>query len=58
MSTKHLEVILRTSNLNIQTDAPHPGIVNTDIFQNSTSSYIPFITKLLYKVRLSMQINC
>ena len=58
MSTKHMETILRASNLNIQTDAPHPGIVNTDIFQNSTSAYIPFITKLLYKVRLSMQLNC
>lgn len=48
--TKHMEVICKEQGLNIQSHAPHPGIVNTDLFENSSTTYIPWFKSIFYKV--------
>ncbi|CAO1433351.1 unnamed protein product [Diamesa serratosioi] len=47
--TKHMEVICKEQGLNIQSHAPHPGIVNTDLFENSSTTYIPWFKSIFYK---------
>jgi NAD(P)-dependent dehydrogenase (short-subunit alcohol dehydrogenase family) len=48
--TKHLEVIFKERGLKIQAHAPHPGIVNTGLFEHSTNNYIPWFKEIFYKV--------
>lgn len=48
--TKYLEVIFKERNLQMQAHAPHPGIVNTDLFVHSSNNMIPWFRDLLYKV--------
>lgn len=50
MFSKHLETIFREENLNIQSHSLHPGVVNTDLFQNSSTTYIPWIREIFFKV--------
>ncbi|CRK88707.1 CLUMA_CG002369, isoform A [Clunio marinus] len=47
--TQHLDELCRMSHLNIQVHSIHPGIVHTDLFQNCSSGYFPWIQKLFYK---------
>jgi NAD(P)-dependent dehydrogenase (short-subunit alcohol dehydrogenase family) len=48
--TKHLQVLLSQSGLKIQTNSLHPGVVDTDLFANSSTDYIPWFRTLLFKV--------
>lgn len=48
--TKHMEVICKEQGLKIQSHAPHPGIVNTDLFENTSTTYIPWFKSIFYKV--------
>jgi len=48
--TKYLEVIFKERGLKIQSHAPHPGIVNTDLFQYSSITAIPWFKDVFYKV--------
>lgn len=50
--TKHLQTILKEKNLKIQVHACHPGIVNTDLFEHSSNTYIPWFKDIFYKVKL------
>lgn len=34
----------------MQAHAPHPGIVNTDLFEYSSNTYIPWFKDVFYKV--------
>ncbi|XP_070490622.1 polyprenol dehydrogenase-like [Chironomus tepperi] len=47
--TKYLEVIFKERGLKIQSHAPHPGIVNTDLFQYSSNTAIPWFKDVFYK---------
>jgi NAD(P)-dependent dehydrogenase (short-subunit alcohol dehydrogenase family) len=47
--SKHLEAIFKERGLHIQSHSLHPGVVNTDIFENSSTSYIPWFRQLLFK---------
>lgn len=47
--TFHLNHLLEEKNIDVQTNCVHPGIVNTDIFENSMASYFPWITNVLFK---------
>lgn len=48
--TKYLEVIFKERNLKVQAHCPHPGIVNTDLFEHSSNTYIPWFKEVFYKV--------
>lgn len=52
--TKHLDTLLKKKGLNIQVHSTHPGIVNTDLFEHSSNTYIPWFKDIFYKVN---QIN-
>lgn len=43
---------MREKGLNIQVHATHPGIVNTDLFEHSSNTYIPWFKDIFYKVNL------
>lgn len=47
--TSHLNQIFKNKSLKIQAHSVHPGIVNTDLFENSSSDYFPWIRKFFYK---------
>ncbi|KAG5673144.1 hypothetical protein PVAND_003215 [Polypedilum vanderplanki] len=47
--TKYLETIFKERDLKIQSHAPHPGIVNTGLFEHSTINFIPWFKDLFYK---------
>lgn len=49
--TKHLENLLRQKGLRVQAHSAHPGIVNTDLFEHSSNTYIPWFKDIFYKVR-------
>lgn len=48
--TKYLDLFLKEKGLKIQVHAPHPGIVNTDLFEHSSNTYIPWFKDIFYKV--------
>lgn len=48
--TKYLDVLLKEKGLNIQVHSVHPGIVNTDLFEHSSNTYIPWFKDIFYKV--------
>lgn len=50
--TKHLDNVLKRKGLNIQVHSTHPGIVNTDLFEHSSNTYIPWFKDIFYKVNL------
>lgn len=47
--TSSLEKLFQKNSLSVQVHSVHPGIVNTDLFENSSSDYFPWIRKLFYK---------
>lgn len=53
MFTYQLEKICRREKWEIQTFAPHPGVVNTDIFQKSVVRHIPGWIRFLFKVKFN-----
>lgn len=48
--TKSLEKIFAEHGLKIQSHSLHPGVVNTDLFEHSSTDYVPWIRKLFFKV--------
>lgn len=50
MFTYQLERYFKAEKLDIQTYAPHPGVVDTDIFKRSLVNDIPGWKKFLFKV--------
>lgn len=50
--TRHLQnVINQDEDLHVQVHAVHPGVVDTDLFCHSSTTYVPWFKKLLFKVR-------
>lgn len=47
--TSHLNQLFKDKSLKIQVHSVHPGIVNTDLFENSSSDYFPWIRRFFYK---------
>lgn len=50
MFTNHLEKIFKENGLKIQSNSVHPGIVDTELFANSSTDYIPWLRKIFFKV--------
>lgn len=48
--TKHLEDLFVQNGLKIQTHSLHPGVVDTELFVHSSTDYIPWLRRLLFKV--------
>lgn len=49
LTTKSIEGTCRQKKLKIQVHSVHPGIVDTDLFMNSSSDYFPWMRKFFYK---------
>uniref|UniRef100_U5ESL3 Putative dehydrogenase with different specificities related to short-chain alcohol dehydrogenase n=1 Tax=Corethrella appendiculata TaxID=1370023 RepID=U5ESL3_9DIPT len=49
MFTRHLNIQFKLDGEHLQSHSLHPGVVNTDLFENSSTTYIPWIRKLLFK---------
>lgn len=50
--TRRLNQLCKENNWKVQSNAPHPGVVNTEIFQNTLIGSLKFLRKLLFKVNL------
>lgn len=50
--TRHLQIKLNQEN--VQVHAVHPGIVDTDLFVHSSTTYIPWFKKIFFKVTLRL----
>lgn len=49
--TRHLQRLMdEDENAFVQTHAVHPGVVDTDLFIHSSTTYVPWFKKLLFKV--------
>lgn len=48
--TRSLERIFAEHELKIQSHSLHPGVVNTDLFEHSSTDYVPWVRKLFFKV--------
>lgn len=52
--TRHLQqVINEDEEWRVQVHAVHPGIVDTELFSNSSTTYIPWIKRIFFKVCLA-----
>ncbi|XP_018791874.1 PREDICTED: dehydrogenase/reductase SDR family member on chromosome X [Bactrocera latifrons] len=49
LATRHLQTRLNAQSAHVQVNAVHPGIVDTDLFEHSATTYVPFVKKLLFK---------
>uniref|UniRef100_A0A1A9WIU1 Uncharacterized protein n=1 Tax=Glossina brevipalpis TaxID=37001 RepID=A0A1A9WIU1_9MUSC len=49
LSTRHLQSVLDLQGLPVLVLAVHPGIVNTDLFEYTSTTSVPFIKKLIFK---------
>lgn len=47
--TKHLQKMLDEEGSHVQVHAVHPGLVDTDLFQHSSTTNIPVVKKFLFK---------
>lgn len=50
--SKYLDKILTEKGINVQVHAVHPGVVNTDLFEHSSTTYVPWFKDLVYKVSM------
>lgn len=49
--TRHLQDLIdQDKEWHTQVHSVHPGIVDTDLFQNSSTTYIPWIKRIFFKV--------
>lgn len=49
--TRHLQLLInQDEDCHVQIHAVHPGVVDTDLFQYSSLSYISWFKKLFFKV--------
>uniref|UniRef100_A0A2M4DM74 Putative dehydrogenase with different specificities related to short-chain alcohol dehydrogenase n=1 Tax=Anopheles darlingi TaxID=43151 RepID=A0A2M4DM74_ANODA len=46
---KHLNLVFEEDGLPILSNSLHPGVVNTDLFEHSSTNYIPWVRALLFK---------
>uniref|UniRef100_A0A2M3Z1M9 Putative dehydrogenase with different specificities related to short-chain alcohol dehydrogenase n=1 Tax=Anopheles braziliensis TaxID=58242 RepID=A0A2M3Z1M9_9DIPT len=46
---KHLNLVFEEDGLPVLANSLHPGVVNTDLFEHSSTNYIPWIRALLFK---------
>lgn len=50
--TRHLQLLInQDEDCHVQINAVHPGVVDTDLFQYSSLSYISWFKKLFFKVK-------
>ncbi|KRG05001.1 dehydrogenase/reductase SDR family member on chromosome X isoform X2 [Drosophila mojavensis] len=47
--TRHLQTLLDAEKANVQVNVVHPGIVDTDLFEHSATTAVPFFKKLFFK---------
>lgn len=51
MFARHLQTLIDADeDCHIQVHAVHPGVVDTDLFIHSSTTYVPGVKKLLFKV--------
>lgn len=50
--TKHLNNILREEGAHVQVHAVHPGVVDTDLFVHSSTTAVPGLKRIFFKVNL------
>lgn len=49
--TRHLQKLFNLNpDTHVQVHAVHPGVVDTDLFIHSSTTYIPWFKKFLFKV--------
>jgi NAD(P)-dependent dehydrogenase (short-subunit alcohol dehydrogenase family) len=44
--TRSLEKLFAEHNLKLQSHSLHPGVVNTELFEHSSTDYVPWVRKL------------
>ncbi|XP_055837573.1 dehydrogenase/reductase SDR family member on chromosome X [Episyrphus balteatus] len=49
LATRHLNQMLREQNAHVEVFAVHPGVVDTDLFEYSATTAVPFLKKLIFK---------
>lgn len=50
--TRHLQLLInQDEDLHVQVHAVHPGVVDTDLFVHSSTTYVPWFKKLFFKVK-------
>lgn len=49
MASRHLQRLLDEEKAHVQVLSLHPGIVDTDLFEHSTTSQVPFVKKCFFK---------
>lgn len=49
LTTRHLNKILKEEKANVEIFAVHPGVVDTDLFEYSATTAVPFLKKLIFK---------
>lgn len=55
--TKHLDNLFKDKDIKIQVHSTHPGIVNTDLFEYSSNTYIPWFKDIFYKVSWPLKVR-
>lgn len=51
--TRHLQFLInQDEDLHVQVHAVHPGVVDTDLFVHSSTTYVPWFKKLFFKVKI------
>lgn len=55
--TRHLQQLIdHDEDCHVQVHAVHPGLVDTDIFVHSSTNYVPWIKRILFKVCVTLRI--
>uniref|UniRef100_A0A1I8M3F6 Short chain dehydrogenase n=1 Tax=Musca domestica TaxID=7370 RepID=A0A1I8M3F6_MUSDO len=49
LGTRYLQKVLDDENAHVQVLAVHPGVVDTDLFEHSATTAVPWFNKLLFK---------
>ncbi|KAM8712072.1 hypothetical protein ACLKA7_012574 [Drosophila subpalustris] len=47
--TRHLQTLLDREQSHVQVNVVHPGIVDTDLFEHSATTSVPFLKKIFFK---------
>ncbi|XP_030558608.1 dehydrogenase/reductase SDR family member on chromosome X isoform X2 [Drosophila novamexicana] len=47
--TRHLQTLLDAEKAHVQVNVVHPGIVDTDLFEHSATTAVPFFKKIFFK---------
>uniref|UniRef100_A0A8D8APK7 Dehydrogenase/reductase SDR family member on chromosome X n=1 Tax=Culex pipiens TaxID=7175 RepID=A0A8D8APK7_CULPI len=46
---KHINLQFEMDDVPVQAHSLHPGVVNTDLFEHSSTNYVPWVRQLLFK---------